>query len=146
MSISERDRRDMYVEFEGAFGESVANNIMTLLPFQPADELATRTDVLAMGSQLQGEMAELRGELRGEMAELRAEVRRDIAKLEARITGLEGSVDARITGLEGSVDARITGLEGSLRNEIANLRNHTTRMMAGVVAANTIAVITALAM
>lgn len=135
MSISERDRRDMYVEFEGAFGESVANNIMTLLPFQPADELATRTDVLAMGSQLQGEMAELRGELRGEMAELRAEVRRDIAKLEARITGLEGSVDARITGLEGS-----------LRNEIANLRNHTTRMMAGVVAANTIAVITALAM
>ena len=125
----------MYVEFEGAFGESVANNIMTLLPFQPADELATRTDVLAMGSQLQGEMAELRGELRGEMAELRAEVRRDIAKLEARITGLEGSVDARITGLEGS-----------LRNEIANLRNHTTRMMAGVVAANTIAVITALAM
>ena len=135
MSISERDRRDMYVEFEGAFGESVANNIMTLLPFQPADELATRTDVLAMGSQLQGEMAELRAELRGEMAELRAEVRRDIAKLEARITGLEGSVDARITGLEGS-----------LRNEIANLRNHTTRMMAGVVAANTIAVITALAM
>ena len=135
MSISERDRRDMYVEFEGAFGESVANNIMTLLPFQPADELATRTDVLAMGSQLQGEMAELRAELRGEMAELRAEVRGDIAKLEARITGLEGSVDARITGLEGS-----------LRNEIANLRNHTTRMMAGVVAANTIAVITALAM
>ena len=118
MAITDRDRRDMYAGLAEALGDKIANNLMSILPFQPADELATRTDVLAIGSQLRGEMAELRGE----MAELRAEVRGDISRL----------------------DARITSVEGSLRNEIADLRNHTTRMMAGAIAANAVAVITAL--
>ena len=47
---------------------------MQLLPNQPADQLVTRTDMHAFGSELRGEMAELRGGLNSEMAGLRGEM------------------------------------------------------------------------
>ncbi|MDW3180022.1 MAG: hypothetical protein R8J94_21790 [Acidimicrobiia bacterium] len=119
MAISERERRDAYTGLEQALGENIANTIMQLLPNQPADQLVTRTDMHAFGTELRGEMAELRGELRGEMAELRGEVRGDIARL----------------------DAKIIELGGDLRAEISQLRNHTTRMMSGAIAANAVALV-----
>lgn len=109
----------MYTGLEQTLGENIANTIMQLLPNQPADQLVTRTDMHAFGSELRGEMAELRGELRGEMAELRGEVRGDIARL----------------------DAKIVALGGDIRSEISQLRNHTTRVMSGAIAANAIALI-----
>ncbi len=108
-----------YTELEQAVGENIANTIMQLLPNQPADQLVTRTDMHAFGTELRGEMAELRGELLGEMAELRGEVRGDIARL----------------------DAKIVELGGDLRAEISQLRNHTTRMMSGALAANAVALV-----
>ncbi len=87
MAISERDRRDVYNVFEATHGEDIANTIMELLPNQPADQLVTRTDMHAFGSELRaelrGEMAELRGELRGEMAGLRTELKTEMAELRA---------------------------------------------------------------
>ena len=56
---------------EGTLGADVANNLMQLLPHEPAGQLVTRTDMQANTIMLRGEMAELRAELRGEMAELR---------------------------------------------------------------------------
>jgi hypothetical protein len=80
MSISERERRDIYTGLEETLGEQVANNIMQLLPNQPADQIVTRTDMQAFGSALQaelkGEMAELRGEFKSEMAKLRIDTQR----------------------------------------------------------------------
>ena len=88
MAISERERRDIYTGLEQALGESVANNLMQLLPHQPTNQLVTRTDMHAFGSELRaelkGEMAEIRGEmgeLRGEMGELRGEFTSEMAKL-----------------------------------------------------------------
>ena len=77
---------------------------MELLPNQPADQLVTRTDMHAFGSELRGEMAELRGELRGEMTELRAEMaqRFAIAKVETQrlfIAGMVGNAIAVVTAL-----------------------------------------------
>ena len=115
MTISERERRDAYTGLEQALGDNIANTIMQLLPNQPADQLVTRTDMHAFGTELRGEMAELRGE----MAELRGEVRGDIARL----------------------DAKIVELGGNIRTEISQLRNHTTRIMSGAIAANAIALI-----
>lgn len=74
MSISERERRDIYTGLEQTLGEKIANTIMELLPNQPADQLVTRTDMHAFGTELRGEMAKLRGELKGEMAQLRGEM------------------------------------------------------------------------
>ena len=74
MSITDRQRREVFTSLEATHGETIANTIMELLPNQPADQLVTRTDMHAFGTELRGEMAELRAELRGEMAELRGEM------------------------------------------------------------------------
>ena len=94
MAISERDRRDMYTGLEQTLGEKIANNIMQLLPNQPADQLVTRTDMHAFGTELRGEMAELRGEMaevRGEMGELRGEFKSEMAKLRVDTQRLIGA-------------------------------------------------------
>lgn len=126
MAISERDRRDTYTGLEQALGENIANTIMELLPNQPADQLVTRSDMHAFGSELGGEMGELRGELKGEMAELRGE-----------FAELRGEVRGDIARL----DAKIVSLGGELRTEMAKLRVDTQRLMIGAIAANAVALI-----
>ena len=74
MAISEAHRRDIFNGLEEAIGTEPANHLMELLPTQPADELVTRTDMHAFGTQLRGEMAELRAELKSDMTELRADM------------------------------------------------------------------------
>ena len=111
MAISERERRDIFNGFESIHGQDIANSIMELLPNQPADQLVTRTDMHAFGTELRGEMAELRADLRGEMAELRGEMtglraemieRFAVAKVETQrlmIAGMIGNAIAVITAL-----------------------------------------------
>jgi len=115
MTTSEKDRRNLFNDLEAALGGEAANNLMELLPHIPASELATRADVAAMGSSLRGEMAELRGELRSEMAELRGEMGQ---------------------------------LRGELRAEMATgfavAKVETQRLIVAGMAANAVAVITAL--
>ena len=115
MTLSESDRRAIFVGLEPILGEQVANNFMTVLPLQPPSELVTRADMHANTLMLRGEMAELRAELRGEMAELRAEFKTDMGELRGEVT-----------------------------SEIAELRVSMQRWMSGAMAANTIALITAL--
>lgn len=116
MSITDKDRRDLFNTLEDTLGTNPADTIMELLPNQPADQLVTRTDMHAFGTELRGEMAELRAELLGEMAELRTEIRVEMAELRA-----------------------------GLRGEMADLRVHLGRLVIGGMIANAIAVITALA-
>ncbi|MEL6983199.1 MAG: hypothetical protein AAFO29_12310 [Actinomycetota bacterium] len=61
---------------------------MQMFPRVSNDEIATRSDLTAMGTLLRGEMAELRAELKGEMAELRADVRTEIAGLQRWMAGI----------------------------------------------------------
>ena len=81
MSISESDRRAIFVGLEPILGADGADNLLAMLPNQPASQLVTRDDMHANTIMLRGEMAELRAELRGEMAELRGEVKSEIAEL-----------------------------------------------------------------
>jgi len=69
MTVSESDRRDIYTGLEAIIGIEAANNLMKLLPHQPAGELVTRTDMHAQTQMLRGEMAELRGEVVGLLGE-----------------------------------------------------------------------------
>ena len=79
MAITEQNRRDIFNGLEDAIGTEQANHLMELLPTSPASQLVTRTDMHAFGTEIRGEMAELRAELRGEMAELRGEINTKLA-------------------------------------------------------------------
>ena len=93
MSITERERRDLYNGFEQTHGETFANTIMELLPNQPADQLVTRTDLHAFGVELRGEMAELRAEMTERFAVAKVETHRLI------IAGMAANAVAVITAL-----------------------------------------------
>ncbi len=104
MAVTEQDRRDLFNGLEEAIGTEPANKLMELLPHQPADQLVTRTDMHAFGTELRGEMAELRSELRGEMTELRADITERFAnaKVETQrliVAGMVGNAIAVITAL-----------------------------------------------
>jgi len=104
MALTESDRRDI---FEAVHGPDVADNLMQLIPHQPAAHLVTREDMHANTQMLRGEMAELRGEmaelrseLRGEMIELRADFRTDMAALQVSTQRLfAGAIAANVIGV-----------------------------------------------
>jgi hypothetical protein len=81
MTISESDRRDIFVGLEPILGPEAANNLLAMLPNQPAAQLVTRDDMHANTIMLRGEMAELRAELKGDMANLRSDLKADITDL-----------------------------------------------------------------
>ena len=121
MAITESQRRDVYVQLEAVHGEQIADLLMQMLPYQANHELVTRSDMAATSTMLRGEMGELRGEmaeLRGEMGELRGEMGELRAELRGEMAELRAEVKAEIAGLQ--------------------------RWGAGVVAANAVAVVTAL--
>ena len=115
MAITEQNRRDIFNGLEDAIGTEQANHLMELLPTSPASELVTRTDMHAFGTEIRGEMAELRAELRGEMAELRAELRGEMAEL-----------------------------RGEINTKLANAHSSTQRLIIASMIGNAVAVFTAL--
>jgi len=68
MAITEQNRRDIFNRLEDAIGTEQANHLMELLPTSPASQLVTRTDMHAFGTEIRGEMAELRGEINTRLA------------------------------------------------------------------------------
>ena len=140
MAVTEADRRDVFIHLEEVHGERIANLLMELLPLHPNDELATRTDVLATATVLRGEMAELRGELRGEMTELRAELRGEMTELRGEMAELRAELRGEMVGLKAELRGEMAELRADVRTEIAGLQ----RWGAGILAANAVAVVTAL--
>ncbi len=100
MAITEQNRRDIFNGLETTLGSDVANHLMELLPNSPANELVTRTDMHAFGSELRGEMAELRGE----MSELRGQFHVDMSKLRVDMQRLVGA------GMAANTIAVVTAL------------------------------------
>ena len=126
MTISESDRRAIFVGLEPILGPEAADNLLAMLPNQPAAQLVTRDDLHAHTIMLRGEMAELRAEMKGDMGDLRSELRGEMGELRSELRSEMGD------------------LRTDVRTEIAALRVSTQRWMSGAVAANTIAVVTAL--
>ena len=93
MAISDRERRDLFNGFESTHGQEFANTIMELLPNQPADQLVTRTDMHAFGTELRGEMAELRAEMIERFAIAKVETQRLI------IAGMIANAIAVVTAI-----------------------------------------------
>ena len=119
--VSEAERNLVYQAFVNHLSEPVAEVVMELLFTQPTNDPATQGDLHANTTLLRGEISELRGEfaeLKGEFAELKG----DFVELRAEVRG------------------DIAVLRGEMKADIGNLY----RWGAGVMAANGIAVITAL--
>jgi len=116
MTISESDRRNLFNNLEGVLGDTAANSLMQLLPYQPADQLVTRTDMHAQTALLHGEMAELRADLTGDMRQLSSELRGEMAELRSDVRG-----------------------------EIADLKVWVQRWVSGAAAVNVVTLIAALA-
>ena len=133
MAITEGQRRLVHSKLETAHGPEVADLLMEMLPHQSHDELVTRADMAANTAVLRGEMAELRGQLQGEMADLRSELRGEMADLRSELRG-------EMADLRSEMCTAMAELRVDVKAEIAGLQ----RWGAGVVAANAVAVFSAL--
>ncbi|MCY3661268.1 MAG: hypothetical protein OXH28_00410 [bacterium] len=82
------------------------------------EQLATKTDLARLGTELRGEMAELRGEmaeLRGEMGELRGELRGGMAELRGEMATLGADLGGKIMTLAAAMES----MEGRLERRAA---------------------------
>jgi hypothetical protein len=81
MSVTERQRRDLYERLDEVLGHDAAEVLMEYLPPVGWNDVARRHDVDGMGAALRVEMADLRTELCREMADLRTDLCSEIADL-----------------------------------------------------------------
>ncbi len=85
MASAEPQRLALHASARRTLGEVEGDTLMALLP--PANtEIALRSDVIQLGTELRGEMALLGTELRAEMALLGSELRAEMTELELRLT------------------------------------------------------------
>jgi len=127
MSITERDKANLYDGLEEALGADRAQTLMNMLPEQPARELVT-TGVL------QSEMAAFRGEIHADFADFRSEIREEFADFRTEIRGEIAEVKGDVLRVENSLTLRIADLHTSMN-----------RWAAGLTAANIVGMVTALA-
>lgn len=85
MATSASARHHLFRTLESVLGDEDAATLMDHLPPGGWDDVATKTDVRALGAELHGEIAELRGELHGEIAELRGELKADLAEIRGQM-------------------------------------------------------------
>ena len=137
MAITEKERRELFDGLESAIGPKAANNLMELLPNTPAALLVTREDMQANTPVLRSEMAELRSELKGEVAELRAELKGEMAELRSELKG-------EMTELRSELRGEMAELRGATSEGFATAKVETQRLIVAGMAANTVAVVTAL--
>ncbi len=127
MSISETERRIVYDKIESLMGLETANYLMKLIPYPPADEIATRTDMHAQTTMLRGEMAEMRGDLAGEMATLRTDLTGQMSELRTELTGemseLRTELKDDMSELRSDLKSDWTRLESKLTGEMSELRH-----------------------
>jgi hypothetical protein len=86
------------------------------------DTLATKHDLLALGTNLRGEMAALDTNLRGEMAALRAELRAEMTTFKAELRG-------EMTAFKAELRGEMEKLGADLRAEIHRSVGGVTRQM-----------------
>jgi len=110
VSVSPTERNQLFSGLETAIGNEAADTLMQLLPFQPADQLVTRADMHAQTLALTAEISELRSGLTGEMGNLRSRLKSDMLHLENRF-------EQRFTELQVSTQRYVTA--GIAANAIA---------------------------
>lgn len=81
-----------------------------------SQELATKSDLLAVKSELKADIAATRSELQADIAATRSELQADIA-------GLRSDLQTEITGLRSELRTESVSLRTELRSEVASVRS-----------------------
>ncbi len=72
------------------------------------DELATKSDILRLKSEIKSDMMELKSEIKGDMAKLESEIKSDMVELKSEIKGdmakLESEIKSDIAKLESKIE------------------------------------------
>jgi hypothetical protein len=105
MPSTDDDRRELSDLLEAGLGRRTAALLMAHLPPVGWAELATKSDVAALRSELRGEIAELRGEmvhLRGEMVNMRGEL---VGRIASSQLSVQATSIGTMIGLSGLVFA-----------------------------------------
>ena len=116
MAISEEQRHDLHDVLRDKLGRESAGVLMELVPTHDRDQLATKTDVAVLGSELRAEMSDLRsemgdlrGDLRSEMGNIRAEMgalRGDMGELRGEMGELRGDMDQRFAQILSEISSQ----------------------------------------
>ena len=85
MATSASARHHLFRTLESVLGDEDAATLMDHLPEGGWDEVATKSDLRGLGSELRSEMTELRSELKTDIAELRSELKTDIAEVRSEL-------------------------------------------------------------
>lgn len=108
MTVDDRSRMELHRRLSEVIGPEGADTLMAHLPPVTWQDVATKQDVSALGSDLRAEMAQLGGELRTEMADLRTELKTEMADLRTEMAGLRGELATSGARLESRIDQAIT--------------------------------------
>lgn len=91
--LTEAQRHQLYSELTGVLSEEGAAILMDVVGSVTIAELATKTDIAVLRSdmaelrsELKTDMAELRSALKSDMAELKSELKTDMAELKQDLT------------------------------------------------------------
>jgi len=113
MAISEEQRHDLHDVLRDKLGRESAGVLMELVPTHDRDQLATKTDVAVLGSELRAEMSDLRSE----MGDLRGDLHSEMGNIRAEMGALRGDMGE----LRGEM-GELRGDMGELRGEMGELR------------------------
>ena len=99
------------------------------------EEVATKSDVAALRTDVRGEIAEFRTEVRGEIAELRTEVRGEIAELRNEMgllrTELRAEFNGGLIGLRGEMGAMRGELLAAMKADKIDLLKWVVMLIVG---------------
>ena len=158
MDLDEESRRIVHDWAAESGGPEVAAALMANLSPVPPSELATKTGLERLGSELRVEMAgvkiemvELGSELRGEMHQLGSELRVEMAgvkiemaavkvemvELGSELRGEMAGVKIEMAGMRGE----ITELRGEVKGQIGELRGEIKAQLPRLYAANLVGMI-----
>ena len=125
MVIDEGQRLRMVGRLHEVLGDDVADTLMGYLPPGGWDEVATKSDLSELKSDLRTEMAGLRTELHTEMAGLRTELRTDMA-------GLKSDLRTEMAELRSDLHTEMADIRTDLHTEMASLRTDLRTEMSGL--------------
>jgi len=118
MAISEAARNDLYTGLAEVLGSDRAEILMSAIPLHDLDEVATKSDVLLLRTELGAEIGSLRTELGAEIGSLRTELHSEIGSLRAELGAEIGSLRTELHSEIGSLRTELGGEIGSLRGEL----------------------------
>ena len=118
MSVTESERAALRTALTEEIGEDSADILMRSTLPQGPDRLATKDDLDALSTQVEGQFAVVEGEfakVQGEFAKMEAKVDGGFAKIEGEFAKMDAKVDGGFAKLEGAMSQ----LRGDVAEQVA---------------------------